>query len=898
MNSIKKLHICKNLTELEGKTAIPDVSDKKIPMLLETARKIIDVAEKKYNEGDQEAAYICYMRYFNLLNSIHKKPDYQQYKSQIRLTLGDNHVNKLTMDRLEDITKSLEERYTHLEMNGNLASTIEGTQTLTQLNLPSRSRSVSPIKNGKLLRAVTCRQLYEFMQVQSVLVMDCRPSEDYRESNLNYSLSFNVPAEIIRAGMSAGKLQDQLGQESKKLWSARSVKERVVLMDWNSSSTELKEDSPIGILLDILQLWDPDAVYRSPIGILDGGYEYFVMMYPTCCTNPTIVGPQSNSTIIEYGLVEDIEYPSVNDIQLKDDIIAQNQSNSSLSNHITLTSNRPAVDRSSKLAAVKLYNEKQQVITDIAKEQEILLEKAKENDQQYEQIAEQFNDIYNKKEFTNADQQIVYKLMQAESAAEDYKNENQRLKAELDLYKRREEEEKANPPLELAKDVEKIAAKIEERERVDEQLTKERLQLAEKLAVATKNKRRPLYNDLRPHGEDTDLEKNNENIKKLSFKPSPPQFDRSIKPQHYISNNYAEERVRDFSPVSGKVSRGLTGLKNLGNTCYMNSIIQCLSNTPQLAEYCLTDRYKKYVSRTNKTKGQIVDEVAALIKMLWTGNYKCVASRDLKYVIGQYQRMFRGLEQQDSHEFLTILMDWLHSDLQTLTPEHLREPMTASDKAWLEFTKAKESLILHLFYGQIKSIVKCAECGNESATYECFSNLSLELPENTCNLTECLDMYFSGERIFGWNCPSCEHKRDALHVTTKHAIKKLNIAKLPSVLVIHLKRFYADTDSPNPSYKKKLNYLRFPLENLDMSQYITISEKKRSTPKQYRLYAVSNHYGFMESGHYTAFCKSDALDHWYKFDDQMVTPLDSSKVVSSAAYILFYTRLPPLRTLG
>lgn len=76
--------------------------------------------------------------------------------------------------------------------------------------------------------------------------------------------------------------------------------------------------------------------------------------------------------------------------------------------------------------------------------------------------------------------------------------------------------------------------------------------------------------------------------------------------------------------------RGLTGLKNLGNTCYMNSILQCLSNTPQLREYCVSDMYKSNISRRNKTNGQVIEEVAALLKELWNGQYKCVASRDLR----------------------------------------------------------------------------------------------------------------------------------------------------------------------------------------------------------------------------------------------------------------------------
>lgn len=142
------------------------------------------------------------------------------------------------------------------------------------------------------------------------------------------------------------------------------------------------------------------------------------------------------------------------------------------------------------------------------------------------------------------------------------------------------------------------------------------------------------------------------------------------------------------------------------------------------------------------------------------------------------------MAQQDSHEFLTILIDWLHSDLQANTiAEPPRKKLSPADKAWLEFVNRNESRILNLFYGQIKSMVKCTSCGTESATYESFSNLSLELPVmvNNCTIDTCLKMYFSGEKIHGWNCPKCLEKR--------MAIKKLNISKLPPILVIHLKRY-------------------------------------------------------------------------------------------------------------
>jgi ubiquitin carboxyl-terminal hydrolase 8 len=130
----------------------------------------------------------------------------------------------------------------------------------------------------------------------------------------------------------------------------------------------------------------------------------------------------------------------------------------------------------------------------------------------------------------------------------------------------------------------------------------------------------------------------------------------------------------------------------------------------------------------------------------------------------------------------------------------------------------------------------------ESATFETFSNLSLELPMyniDRYHITECFNAYFHGEQISGWNCPKCKEPRNA--------IKKLDISKLPPVLVIHLKRFYAD----GYGFQKKGAYVDFPLTDLNMLNYVSPKERAHHKNPIYNLYAVSNHYGTMDSGHYT-----------------------------------------------
>ncbi|XP_063662847.1 ubiquitin carboxyl-terminal hydrolase 4 isoform X7 [Pan troglodytes] len=118
-------------------------------------------------------------------------------------------------------------------------------------------------------------------------------------------------------------------------------------------------------------------------------------------------------------------------------------------------------------------------------------------------------------------------------------------------------------------------------------------------------------------------------------------------------------------PPSSHIQPGLCGLGNLGNTCFMNSALQCLSNTAPLTDYFLKDEYEAEINRDNPLgmKGEIAEAYAELIKQMWSGRDAHVAPRMFKTQVGRFAPQFSGYQQQDSQELLAFLLDGLHEDL-------------------------------------------------------------------------------------------------------------------------------------------------------------------------------------------------------------------------------------------
>ena len=157
------------------------------------------------------------------------------------------------------------------------------------------------------------------------------------------------------------------------------------------------------------------------------------------------------------------------------------------------------------------------------------------------------------------------------------------------------------------------------------------------------------------------------------YSPTPCSPD--LKEDHYSGLGGSPQRQSSVPPSSSALAcrgaevPGLCGLHNHGNTCFMNAIVQCLSNTDQLAEYMVTDYYKndinrhKLSARNFSSRGEITEQFAIMLKCLWNGQYDPRVTGRFKEVIGRYASQYQGSSQHDAQEFFLWLLDSVHEDL-------------------------------------------------------------------------------------------------------------------------------------------------------------------------------------------------------------------------------------------
>ncbi|KAM4726634.1 ubiquitin carboxyl-terminal hydrolase 2-like [Anableps anableps] len=339
-----------------------------------------------------------------------------------------------------------------------------------------------------------------------------------------------------------------------------------------------------------------------------------------------------------------------------------------------------------------------------------------------------------------------------------------------------------------------------------------------------------------------------------------------------------------INPAKSKSPQGLVGLRNLGNTCFMNSILQCLSNTAELRDYCLRNIHLMELNR--RSNMALMEEFAKVTQNLWTSANEAVSPSEFRNQIQRFAPKFAGCSQQDAQEFLRFLLDGLHSQVNRATvlrkvpvedADHLADDEKAR-RMWNMYLEREDSKVVDLFAGQLKSSLTCTVCGFRSTVFEPFWDLSVPIAQRSSGevtLKDCLRLFTREDVLDGEERPTCNKCK-----ARRKCTKRFSIQRFPQVLVLHLKRF---SDS-NVRASKLSTYVDFPLKDLDLREFSAVSSER----PVYNLYAVSNHTGNTLGGHYTASCRNPALGEWYSYNDSRVSPMSSSQVRSGHAYVLFY----------
>jgi ubiquitin C-terminal hydrolase len=330
---------------------------------------------------------------------------------------------------------------------------------------------------------------------------------------------------------------------------------------------------------------------------------------------------------------------------------------------------------------------------------------------------------------------------------------------------------------------------------------------------------------------------------------------------------------------------GYIGLKNLGNTCFMNSCLQALSHTPELNK--LLDNKTKL---RNNSDGILLDEWNELRKLMWNSN--CIISpnkfvRNVQKIAKEKGRdIFTGWSQNDISEFLLFMMECIHNSIS--------RPVTVNIKAKNEdevdglaivcYTHLKKSYakefseINELFYGiQVTEILSIDKSKQHSTKPEQYFIVDLPLPsKKNINIYDCFDLYTSEEKMVDENAWFNEKTNRKEDIT-----KRVRFWNFPNILVITFNRFSFDGKT------KRDDKVIFPLDDLNLSEYVC---GYAPNSYNYELYAVCNHSGSVYMGHYTAFVKN-YTNNWFLFNDENINKVENPQtVVTSMAYCLFYRK--------
>lgn len=331
------------------------------------------------------------------------------------------------------------------------------------------------------------------------------------------------------------------------------------------------------------------------------------------------------------------------------------------------------------------------------------------------------------------------------------------------------------------------------------------------------------------------------------------------------------------------------GLTNLGNTCFLNSCVQLLNYTDELANvpsdtyqsssdnHVVFQEWRELRNFMLGARGQVPNPVVTPGKFVRT-------IHDVARKKGR--ELFTGWAQNDLPEFLLFMVECMHDSRKRSVKMNIKGSSESdTDSLALQcykmlkenYERGDYSEISDIFYGVYVSRLFAPDRSViHSNKPESYFILDLPIPlssRQVITLIDCFDMFVGDELLAGWFNEKTNEKEPVR--------KNIVFWSFPKILVITLKRY-----SPDGRNKNGL-LVDFPLDNLDLSKYIV---GYKASSYKYKLFGVANHMGGIMGGHYTAFVTING-DKWYCFNDAEITEIDPRLVVSPSAYCLFYRKI-------
>lgn len=337
--------------------------------------------------------------------------------------------------------------------------------------------------------------------------------------------------------------------------------------------------------------------------------------------------------------------------------------------------------------------------------------------------------------------------------------------------------------------------------------------------------------------------------------------------------------------------QGTGGLDNLGNTCYLNVTVQCLSHTPLLTKYFLTGAYKQYLlDHLDDEKVILFVYYIKLLFELWSSEGKSIKPNLFVKLFTKYFPQGGIFRQNDAQESIVFLLDTFHELISRKVNYTITgDPQHEFDKLMLQSIKEltghynnTHSFIVDIFSGQEHLMLQCTKCDKITHKFPPFTYTCLPLDNNNklnSTIYNCFDLHCKTEVLDkdnAWECTYCKEKN--------RAYKRTLYWKFPNVLIISLNRFQIKNIKNNYFNIKVDSLVNYPVVNLDLSEYIT----NPTDNYLYNLYGIICHTGDVNSGHYYCYClNTDGI--WYRYNDENVTAIANlNNLITKDAYVLFY----------